>query len=178
MNRISKHITYKEATRSVTALRLGIENKPGEYELQNMELIAEKVFFGTNESPTKTSRKDTILLPFMDDDKGLSFGRYRFKNLKTLLISNFGLSKTFSNFKIVLILLFFLNTPFSTSSHINLLSCIKNILFFFKLAMSDTETMASCKWAEITFRSSSELAINFKFLFFNLNSLDDSSARI
>ncbi len=44
MNRISKHITYKEATRSVTALRLGIENKPSEYELQNMELIAEKVF--------------------------------------------------------------------------------------------------------------------------------------
>ena len=44
MNRISKHITYKEATKSVTALRLGIENKPSEYELQNMELIAEKVF--------------------------------------------------------------------------------------------------------------------------------------
>jgi len=44
MSRISKHITYKEATRSVTALRLGIENKPSEYELQNMELIAEKVF--------------------------------------------------------------------------------------------------------------------------------------
>ena len=44
MNRISKHITYKEGTRSVTALRLGIENKPSEYELQNMELIAEKVF--------------------------------------------------------------------------------------------------------------------------------------
>ena len=44
MSKISKHITYKEATRSVTALRLGIENKPSEYELQNMELIAEKVF--------------------------------------------------------------------------------------------------------------------------------------
>jgi len=44
MNSISKHITYKEATRSVTALRLGIENLPNEYELQNMELIAEKVF--------------------------------------------------------------------------------------------------------------------------------------
>jgi zinc D-Ala-D-Ala carboxypeptidase len=44
MNSISKHITYKEATRSVTALRLGIENVPNEYELQNMELIAEKVF--------------------------------------------------------------------------------------------------------------------------------------
>lgn len=41
---ISKHISYKEATRSVTALRLGIENKPSEYDLQNMELIAEKVF--------------------------------------------------------------------------------------------------------------------------------------
>ena len=44
MNSISKHITYKEATRSVTALRLGIENAPNDYELQNMELIAEKVF--------------------------------------------------------------------------------------------------------------------------------------
>ena len=44
MNSISKHITYKEAIRSVTALRLGIENVPNEYELQNMELIAEKVF--------------------------------------------------------------------------------------------------------------------------------------
>jgi len=44
MNSISKHITYKEATRSVTALRLGIENVPNDYELQNMELVAEKVF--------------------------------------------------------------------------------------------------------------------------------------
>jgi zinc D-Ala-D-Ala carboxypeptidase len=44
MNRISKHITYKEATRSVTALRLGIENTPSDYQLQNMELIAEKIF--------------------------------------------------------------------------------------------------------------------------------------
>ncbi len=44
MNLISKHITYKEATRSVTALRLGIENVPNDYELQNMELVAEKVF--------------------------------------------------------------------------------------------------------------------------------------
>ena len=44
MSKISKHITYKEATRSVTALRLGIDNVPNDYELQNMELIAEKVF--------------------------------------------------------------------------------------------------------------------------------------
>ena len=41
---ISKHISYKEATRSTTAMRLSIENKPNDYELQNMELIAEKVF--------------------------------------------------------------------------------------------------------------------------------------
>ena len=44
MSKISKHITYKEATRSVTALRLGIDNVPNDYELQNMELVAEKVF--------------------------------------------------------------------------------------------------------------------------------------
>ncbi len=42
--KISEHISYKEATRSVTALRLGINNTPNEYQLQNMELIAEKVF--------------------------------------------------------------------------------------------------------------------------------------
>mgnify|MGYP003663749145 FL=1 len=41
---ISKHISHKEATRSVTAIRLSIDNKPNDYELQNMELIAEKVF--------------------------------------------------------------------------------------------------------------------------------------
>ena len=41
---ISKHISYKEATRSTTAMRLSVENKPNDYELQNMELIAEKVF--------------------------------------------------------------------------------------------------------------------------------------
>lgn len=44
MIKISKHITYKEAIKSITAIRLGIENIPNDYELQNMELIAEKVF--------------------------------------------------------------------------------------------------------------------------------------
>ena len=41
---ISEHISKKEATFSTTATRRGIDNTPGEYELQNMELIAEKVF--------------------------------------------------------------------------------------------------------------------------------------
>lgn len=44
MENISKHISYKEGVYSNTAKRLGIENKPGTYELQNMELLAEKVF--------------------------------------------------------------------------------------------------------------------------------------
>ena len=42
--KISEHISYKEATKSTTALRLGIDNKPDEYALQNMELLAEKIF--------------------------------------------------------------------------------------------------------------------------------------
>ena len=42
--KISEHISYKEATRSVTALRLGIDNTPNDYQLQNMELIAKNVF--------------------------------------------------------------------------------------------------------------------------------------
>jgi len=42
--RISKHISYKEGIRSNTATRLGIDNTPGDYELGNMELIAERIF--------------------------------------------------------------------------------------------------------------------------------------
>jgi hypothetical protein len=44
MGRISKHISYKEATRSITAIRLGIDNKPFEYELGNMKAVAENIF--------------------------------------------------------------------------------------------------------------------------------------
>jgi len=41
---ISKYISYKEAIKSNTAKRLGIENKPNEKQLKNMKLLAEKVF--------------------------------------------------------------------------------------------------------------------------------------
>tara|TARA_Y100001972_G_scaffold112509_1_gene146308 strand:- start:992 stop:1453 length:462 start_codon:yes stop_codon:yes gene_type:complete len=44
MNKISDHVSYKEATRSNTALRKGIKNKPNDKQLSNMKLIAEKVF--------------------------------------------------------------------------------------------------------------------------------------
>jgi len=41
---ISKHISYKEGVYSNTAIRRGIENKPNDEQLSNMELVAEKVF--------------------------------------------------------------------------------------------------------------------------------------
>ncbi|ANS03058.1 hypothetical protein [uncultured Mediterranean phage uvDeep1-CGR2-KM23-C896] len=41
---ISKHISEKEATKSVTALRLGIDNTPNGDSLSNMKLVAKKVF--------------------------------------------------------------------------------------------------------------------------------------
>jgi zinc D-Ala-D-Ala carboxypeptidase len=44
MNKISEHISYKEGVYSTTAKRLGIDNTPTTYALQNMELLAEKVF--------------------------------------------------------------------------------------------------------------------------------------
>lgn len=44
MERISKHITYKEAVRSNTALRLNINNIPNDYEISNMVGIANHVF--------------------------------------------------------------------------------------------------------------------------------------
>ena len=41
---ISEHITFEEATISPTALRLGIENKPNNLQLDNMELVAKMCF--------------------------------------------------------------------------------------------------------------------------------------
>ena len=41
---ISKHISYKEGIHSITAIRLGIENVPDNKQLNNMELISEKIF--------------------------------------------------------------------------------------------------------------------------------------
>ena len=44
MERLSKHVSYKEGIHSITALRLGLKNDPSESHLENMKLIAEKVF--------------------------------------------------------------------------------------------------------------------------------------
>ena len=41
---ISKHISDKEGTYSITALRLNIDNVPSESDLKNMKLLAERVF--------------------------------------------------------------------------------------------------------------------------------------
>ena len=41
---ISKHISEKEGSYSITALRLGLDNTPRDQEKENMRLIAEKVF--------------------------------------------------------------------------------------------------------------------------------------
>ena len=44
MDRLSKHVSYKEGVHSVTALRLGLKNDPTDAHLENMKLICEKVF--------------------------------------------------------------------------------------------------------------------------------------
>ncbi len=41
---ISKHISEKEATKSITALRLGLANTPNVNALANMKQLAEKIF--------------------------------------------------------------------------------------------------------------------------------------
>ena len=41
---ISDHISYKVGVYSITADRLGLENKPNEEQLSNMKTLAEKVF--------------------------------------------------------------------------------------------------------------------------------------
>ena len=44
MEKISKHISYKEGIKSNTAMRLNIDNSPEEYHLGNMNAVAINVF--------------------------------------------------------------------------------------------------------------------------------------
>lgn len=44
MTNISNHISYKEATRSNTATKNGIDNTPDKEQLKNMQLLANSVF--------------------------------------------------------------------------------------------------------------------------------------
>jgi len=44
MKKISKHISYKEAVGSNYAKQYGIKNKPDDEQVENMQLLAEKVF--------------------------------------------------------------------------------------------------------------------------------------
>ena len=44
MERISKHISFIEATQSPTAVKLGINNNPDKAQLEAMKLVAEKCF--------------------------------------------------------------------------------------------------------------------------------------
>ena len=44
MEKISKHVSYKEGVYSITAKRLGLKNDPSDDHLANMKLISEKVF--------------------------------------------------------------------------------------------------------------------------------------
>ena len=44
MKKVSKHISYKEATHSNYAKQYNIANKPKAEHIENMELVAEKVF--------------------------------------------------------------------------------------------------------------------------------------
>ena len=43
MEKISEHVTYKEATDSTTAKRAGLNNIPSEKQLKNMVQLAEKI---------------------------------------------------------------------------------------------------------------------------------------
>ena len=41
---LSKNLSLREATKSVTALRLGIDNTPSDEEINNLELVATEIF--------------------------------------------------------------------------------------------------------------------------------------
>lgn len=67
MNRISKHISFNEATASYTAKRKGIDNTPDSYHISNMEVLAEKIF-----EPLREWVEGPIKINSMFRSKGLN----------------------------------------------------------------------------------------------------------
>jgi len=59
MEKISAHISYKEAVASGYATRKGLDNSPNEQELANIKLWAEKVFEPLREQVSKARGVDT-----------------------------------------------------------------------------------------------------------------------
>jgi len=59
MEKISAHISYKEAVASGYATRKGLDNSPNEQELANIKLWAEKVFEPLREQVSKARGIDT-----------------------------------------------------------------------------------------------------------------------
>ena len=55
-NKISKHIFFKEATHSNYAKQYGIKNVPSDEDIENMKLVAEKVF-------ESMCREEFLILP-------------------------------------------------------------------------------------------------------------------
>jgi hypothetical protein len=44
MNNISKYISYNQAIKSTTAIKLGIDNTPNKEQLENMKIVATKIY--------------------------------------------------------------------------------------------------------------------------------------
>jgi len=59
--KLSKNISFKEATRSQTAIRRGIDNSPSLEQLQAMQNVAEKVFQPVREYYGKPIRINSFL---------------------------------------------------------------------------------------------------------------------
>ena len=82
MERISEHITHKEAVRSNTALRLNLKNIPDDYQVSNMVGIATHVFEPLREyvggpikinsmfkkSPLNEINKNILKLPLLEEN--------------------------------------------------------------------------------------------------------------
>ena len=61
MESISKNISYKEATKSSTASRRGIDNTPTEFQLKNMKMVANEIFQPLREYHGKPIRVTSFL---------------------------------------------------------------------------------------------------------------------
>lgn len=64
MDNISTHISYKEATESTTGTRFSIKNTPSQYQLDNMILLADKVFEPLREWASESIRVNSFFRSF------------------------------------------------------------------------------------------------------------------
>lgn len=132
MDKLSNHISYKEATYSTTAIRLGISNIPDADQLCNMKLLAKMVF-----EPTRIELSTPIHVSSMFRSPELNKAIQGAKNSQHLALNGAAMDIDADFYGIV--------------TNIDVFTYIKDNLVFDQLIIEDL-TKGHAGWVHVSYK--------------------------